>query len=292
MEVITDVVSMQEVAEEARRAGKRIGFVPTMGALHEGHLSLIRKARPVCDLLVVSIYVNPTQFAVGEDLERYPRRLEEDTKTCQVEGVDIIFLPDDGSMYPDDFCTYVNVRGLSEILCGMSRPNHFQGVTTIVAKLFNIVKPHFAVFGQKDAQQAMIIKRMTADLNWDIDIEVAPTVREQDGLAMSSRNSYLSPEERKSAIPLYMALSTAKEMVLSGERRAQILKERMKEIISSHPLNRIDYIAVVEAKTLKDVLKLEGETLLALAVFVGKTRLIDNIIIGKGELVTGDRKDN
>lgn len=284
MELVVDVTEMQALADRARLEGKRIALVPTMGALHQGHMSLVKLARERCDFLVVSIYVNPAQFAPEEDLDIYPRTLEKDEEICHGAGVDVIFAPEDKTMYPERYSTYVNVEGLSEVLCGASRPTHFRGVSTIVAKLFNIVKPHIAVFGQKDAQQAVVIKRMTADLNWDIEIAVAPILREEDGLAMSSRNRHLSAQERKGAVLLHQALSEAKSLLREGERSAEKLKKRMKEIISAKALNRIDYISVVEADNLRDVSEIKGETLLALAVYAGETRLIDNMLIGADDL--------
>jgi pantoate--beta-alanine ligase len=255
-----------------------------MGALHQGHLSLIEHLRNKCDLLVVSIYVNPTQFAPGEDLEKYPRNLQEDSAKCEDAGVDVVFAPPDRQMYPPGFSTYVNVEKLTEVLCGASRPSHFRGVTTVVAKLFNIVQPDVAVFGQKDYQQAIVIKRMVTDLNWETEILVAPIVREADGLAMSSRNRYLGSEARDSALMLFQALMRAYQMIKDGERSAEKLKQAMRQIITSGHQNRIEYISVVNGETLQEVKYIEGGTLLAVAVYVGQTRLIDNLLITNHDL--------
>lgn len=279
MEHIIDIREMQKLAQSTHRQGKRIGFVPTMGALHQGHLSLIEHLQNKCDFLVVSIYVNPAQFAPGEDLERYPRPLQEDLAKCKEVGVDVVFAPSDQQMYPPGFSTYVNVEKLTEVLCGASRPLHFRGVTTVVAKLFNIVQPDVAVFGQKDYQQAIVIKRMVADLNWETEILVAPIVREADGLAMSSRNRYLSSKERDSALMLFQALTLAYQKIKDGERSAEKLKQTMRQIITSGRQNRIDYISIVDSESLQDVENIKGDTLLAVAVYVGQTRLIDNLLI-------------
>jgi pantoate--beta-alanine ligase len=284
MRQIAGIRDMQKLAQATHRQGKRIGFVPTMGALHRGHLSLIERIQNQCDLLVVSIYVNPTQFAPGEDLKKYPRPRQEDLAKCRKLGVDVVFTPTDRQMYPSGFSTYVNVEGLTEVLCGASRPSHFRGVTTVVAKLFNIVQPHITVFGQKDYQQAMVIKRMVGDLNWQTEIIVAPIVREADGLAMSSRNRYLSQGERESALMLYRALTAARKEIREGEGSAKKLKETMRRIIASGQYNRIDYISVADSESLQEVQKITGVTLLALAVYVGKTRLIDNLLINKRDL--------
>ncbi len=272
---------MQRLADEWRRQGKVIGFVPTMGALHEGHLSLIRIARERADVVVVSIFVNPTQFGPGEDYERYPRDLEGDLAKCEAEGVDVVFAPEVGDMYPEGFSTFVEVQGLTEELCGKYRPGHFRGVATVVAKLFNIVKPHFAVFGLKDAQQYFVIKRMVRDLNFDIEIVPGQTVREPDGLAMSSRNAYLTPEERRQAPVLYRSLLLARDLILKeGVRDPEQVKEAMRQFIEREaPLGRIQYIEIVDTDRIKPVKEIKGEVLIALAVFFGKARLIDNIIL-------------
>lgn len=279
MELITKVKDMQARSEALRQAGKRIGFVPTMGYFHEGHLALMRKARKLSDVVVVSIFVNPTQFGPGEDYERYPRNLERDFKLAEAEGVDLLFAPSEEEMYPVGYQTYVEVSDLSRPLCGASRPGHFRGVATVVLKLFNIVKPHLAVFGEKDYQQLQVIKRMVRDLNLEVEIVPHPIVREPDGLAMSSRNVYLSPEERKSALCLYQALELARRRVSEGQRDVPALKAELEEFISSHPHTRIDYVEFRDPETLEEKGMVDGPTLLALAVFVGKARLIDNTIL-------------
>lgn len=279
MEVVRDPKELHKLSHRIRREGKKIGFVPTMGYLHQGHLSLIKRCKEKSDFVVVSIFVNPTQFGPDEDYNRYPRDFDRDKELLEKEGVDVIFYPDKKSMYPENYSTYVRVKGLTEVLCGRSRPGHFEGVTTVVTKLFNIVKPDVAVFGQKDAQQAFVIKRMVRDLNFDIEIDVAPIVREIDGLAMSSRNIYLSEEERREATILYESLKRAKELIERGERDARRIIKEMGRMISEKPRARIDYISIVETENLREVEEIEGEVLIALAVWFGKARLIDNIII-------------
>lgn len=279
MEIIYDITSMQALSERKRIEGNVIGFVPTMGALHEGHLSLIREARRQTDIVIVSIFVNPAQFGPQEDYENYPRDLKGDTKKVASAGGDIIFAPSAKEIYPEGYLTYVNVERITETLCGISRPGHFRGVTTIVTKLFNIVKPHKAFFGQKDYQQSVVIKRMVKDLNMDIDIIVLPTVRESDGLAMSSRNSYLSQKERKAATILYRSLLMASDMVKNGERNSKKIYSEMKKVIEREPLAGIDYVAITDPDTLQDIDEIKGKTLIALAVRIGSTRLIDNILI-------------
>ncbi len=268
---------MRAVSLSAKGAGKKIGLVPTMGYLHEGHLSLIRAARAGSELVVLSIFVNPTQFGPGEDFDRYPRDMERDERMAEEAGADIIFHPSAGDMYPEDFSTYVEETKLSKHLCGLSRPRHFRGVTTVVLKLFNIVLPDAAYFGQKDAQQALIIKRMLRDLDLPVTIEVLPIIREQDGLAISSRNEYLSPEQRGQATVLYGSLVQAARLIGSGEREAHKVKQRMEETIESAGEARIDYLSIVNRETLEDVEELRGNVLIALAVFIGETRLIDNL---------------
>ncbi|RKZ31634.1 pantoate--beta-alanine ligase [bacterium] len=285
MKIIRTVTEMQNTSLKLKRDGNTIGFVPTMGFLHEGHLSLIRRARGECDILVVSIYVNPTQFAPGEDIDKYPRDIDRDERLCEEEGVDIIFYPTDEEMYPEGYLTEVRVKRLGEILCGVSRPTHFAGVTTIVSKLFNIVMPDIAVFGQKDAQQAVIIRRMTLDLNFPVKIIVSPTVRESDGLAMSSRNAYLSEKEREIAPALYRSLCLAEKMIKSGKGydAIEIIVKMRKSILTAGPFD-IDYIEIVDAETLEPVENPAGkDVLIALAARLGKTRLIDNIIVGKSK---------
>ncbi len=262
-----------------KRGGGTIGLVPTMGYLHEGHLSLIRRARRECDTVVVSIFVNPTQFSPGEDYSDYPRDLRRDIRMCESVGADIIFHPSARDMYPDCFSTEVNVRGLTEGLCGAKRPGHFSGVATVVNKLFNIIAPTAAYFGQKDGQQAFMIKRMAADLGMAVKIHICPTVRESDGLAMSSRNIYLNKRQRAEAPVLYGALVYAGKMVRGGGRDAAKIIRAMRGMISSKSSARIDYISVVDTGSLRGVKRLRGEVMVALAAKFGKTRLIDNIII-------------
>ncbi len=277
--VVTRIREMQALADKSRVEGKRIGLVPTMGYLHEGHTSLIKIARQNADVVVTSIYVNPTQFGPNEDLEKYPRDLERDKKLAYRNGTDYLFVPDDAEMYGSSPKTVVNVKELTAGLCGSSRPWHFQGVTTIVGKLFNIVKPHAAVFGQKDAQQAIIIKKMVEDLNFDIDIIIGPIIREHDGLAMSSRNKYLSDAERQDATVLYRALQSAEAMINQGERNRQVLLDEMTGLIKKAKSARLDYVDIVDAADLKPVNNAQGKILIAIAVFIGKTRLIDNKLI-------------
>ncbi len=269
-----------------RKEGKKIGFVPTMGYLHQGHLSLIQASAKENDITVLSIYVNPTQFGPGEDLDQYPSDLENDKKLAEEAGADVIFIPDHHIMYKDNHATYVQVNGLTNQLCGYSRPTHFQGVTTIVTKLFNIVQPDHAYFGQKDAQQAIVIKRMVKDLNMPINIVVCPIVREADGLAMSSRNTYLSTEEREQAPILYQSLQKAKALIDSGERSSETVKAMIRQMIhGKSTTTEIDYVSIVSADTLEDIETLEDKILLALAVKVGKTRLIDNLQMEVGSYV-------
>ena len=279
MEVIESISEMKNLVKEWKRQGLSIGFVPTMGYLHEGHLALVRRIKELSDRVVVSIFVNPIQFAPGEDYQRYPRDLERDKALLEKEGVDVLFSPKAQEMYPPGFQTYVEVKELSSGLCGRYRAGHFVGVATVVLKLFNILQPDIAVFGEKDYQQLKVIQRMVQDLNLDVKIIPHPTVREEDGLAMSSRNTYLSPEERKSAIALYKALNLAEELINQGERRVATLKEKLKEFIESYPYTKVQYIEFVHPETLKEVERVDEPTLLALAVFVGKARLIDNKII-------------
>ncbi len=279
MEIIKSVAEMQSLAESARREGKRIGFVPTMGFLHEGHLSLIRTARESCDLLVVSIFVNPSQFAPTEDFDSYPRDMQRDFDLTRKEGVDIVFAPEAAEIYPRGFQTYVNLEKIPGHLCGLSRPIFFRGVATVVAKLFNIAKPHTAVFGKKDYQQLLVIRRLVRDLNMGIEIVGGETVREKDGLAMSSRNAYLTKELRESALSLYRTLVKSKETVESGIVEASRIIVEAEEFISSFPETNIDYVAVCDPETLEDVPVVDRPVLMALAVKVGGTRLIDNMII-------------
>ena len=285
MEIINRRQRMSSVARKIRREQDRtIGLVPTMGALHEGHLSLVREARRMCDVVVVSVFVNPTQFGPSEDYEHYPRNLTKDTALLTDYNVDYIFAPAAEEMYPKDFSTYVNVGGLSKLLEGESRPGHFRGVTTVVSILLNTVRPDFAFFGQKDAQQASIIKRMVRDLAFDTEIVVLPTVREDSGLAISSRNLYLGPEEQESASVIHRALRQAKEVFKKGERHASKLAEIVRTTIESEPRVRVDYVSIVDAETLEKLDKLdERPTLVAVAAYVGKTRLIDNTVLNKSK---------
>jgi len=256
-----------------------VGFVPTMGYLHEGHLSLVRRSRSENDFTVVSIFVNPTQFGPREDYNRYPRDLERDLSLLERERVDIVFAPPVEEMYPPDFGTWVEVTGITERLEGASRPGHFRGVATVVTKLFNIVEPTRAYFGQKDAQQALVIKKMVRDLNMNLEVVVVPTVREPDGLAMSSRNVYLNPEERQAATVLYRALSLARELYERGERDAEALRRRMRELIEAEPRARLDYVSVASLDSLEELDRIDRPALVSLAVFLGPARLIDNIIL-------------
>jgi len=279
MRVIIDLQMMQSIAFKYKLKGKKIGFVPTMGALHEGHLSLIRAARRENDLVVVSIFVNPAQFGPKEDLRRYPRPIKKDLELCKKEGADFIFYPNPGQIYPQGYKTYVAVEQLGQVLCGKSRPAHFRGVTTIVSKLFNIVLPDKAYFGQKDAQQTVVIKRMSQDLNFMTKIKVLPIVREIDGLALSSRNSYLTSEGRKAALVLSQALKLAKELVSKGIKDSEKIISAMRKLIIKERLAKIDYIEIVDSTDLKCLKKVSGECFIVLAVWIGKTRLIDNILI-------------
>lgn len=272
---------MQETADRLRAEGKRIAFVPTMGYLHEGHLDLLRLARQHGDIVVMSIFVNPTQFAEGEDLERYPRDLARDRELAEAAGCDIIFTPTAGEMYPENDSSWVNVDRLGATLEGAHRPTHFRGVTTVVSKLFHIVRPHAAVFGQKDAQQAAIIRRMTTDLHFGIEIVVAPIRREPDGLAMSSRNTYLSDQERLEALALSRSLRSAEAMFLRGERHTETLRNAVEEEIMGSGVT-LDYVEVVDPATFLPIEgRIETTALIAIAGRVGKTRLIDNILLGK-----------
>jgi len=255
------------------------GFVPTMGYLHEGHLSLVRRARAENDHVAVSIFVNPTQFGPHEDYNRYPRDLERDLRLLEPLGVDLVFAPSVEEMYPPGFQTWVIVEEVSRPLEGAARPGHFRGVATVVTKLFNIVQPDRAYFGQKDAQQAVVIRRMVQDLNIPVEIVVCPTVREPDGLAMSSRNTYLNPEERRAATVLFRALQATKARYEQGERDAERLREAMREVIQAEPLARLDYVSVADPETLQELDRVEDRALLSLAVYIGKTRLIDNILL-------------
>jgi len=278
LETVTTIAQVRGIAGAARARGQSIGLVPTMGALHEGHLALVRRARKNDGLVVVSIFVNPTQFGPGEDHARYPRDLAADQRAAAPAGADVIFAPPVEEMYPPGDSTVVEVTGrLTAGLCGPFRPGHFRGVTTVVAKLFNIVAPDRAYFGEKDYQQLQVIKRMAADLRLPIEIVAVPTVREPDGLAMSSRNAYLSPEERRAAAVLYRSLEAARALVEAGETDAALLAAHLREIIEGEPLARPQYVEVVEPETLEPVRRIGGPVVVALAAHVGKTRLIDNM---------------
>jgi pantoate--beta-alanine ligase len=279
LETIHTIDWMKQVARQARAEGRPVGFVPTMGALHEGHMSLVRAAMAECQPVIASIFVNPTQFAPGEDLQKYPRTFEADRKRLEEAGVGYLFAPEAGDMYPQGFRTWVNVEGLSDRLEGRVRPGHFRGVTTVVLKLLEIVQPRKAYFGRKDAQQARLIQHMVRDLHLDAEIIVCPIVREPDGLAMSSRNAYLSPEERRAATVLHRALDGARRAIERGERDALRLTAAMREIIRGEPLAQIDYVELVDAETLEPVTRLRRTCLALLAARLGATRLIDNLLI-------------
>jgi pantoate--beta-alanine ligase len=261
--------------------GKKIAFVPTMGYFHEGHLSLMKEAKKMADCSVVSIYVNPTQFGPKEDFSKYPRDLDRDLKMAESVNVDVIFYPPDKEMYPANYQTYVDVEKVTQNLCGMSRQGHFRGVATVCNKLFNIVKPDFAVFGKKDFQQLVTIKRMVDDLNIDIQIVGSPTVRESDGLAMSSRNKYLNKDERKSALTLFKALKLAQKLYSNGEKKSSVIITEVEKLIKRASFTAIDYIKICDTRTLKDADKIKNQSVIALAVKVGNTRLIDNHVFGE-----------
>jgi pantoate--beta-alanine ligase len=273
------VKSIAELRESRRQFTGSVGFVPTMGYLHEGHLALVRQARNENSAVVASIFVNRTQFGPSEDLAGYPRDLERDLKLLDEENTDVVFVPWDEEMYPPAFSSWVDVEKVTERLEEASRPGHFRGVATVVAKLFNIVQPTRAYFGQKDAQQAIVIKRMVADLNMDLEIVVVPTVRENDGLAMSSRNTYLNPEERQAATILFKALTLAKELWQGGERDADKIRHQMASLIRKEPLARIDYVSIADATTLEELEAVDRPALASLAVRIGKARLIDNMLL-------------
>ena len=280
MKIVCSIKEMQAFSESTRNKGQKIAFVPTMGYFHDGHLSLMREGRRRGDCLVISIYVNPTQFGPNEDFEKYPRDFEKDKGLAEGVGVDVIFYPEDKKMYPENYQTYVNVEKVTQNLCGISRPGHFRGVTTVCAKLFNIVKPHYAIFGKKDFQQLVAIKRMVQELDMDLEVIGMTIVRESDGLAMSSRNVYLKENERESALSLSRSLKLAKQMYDKGERDALRTLEEVKKFIEDHPFSRIDYAKICNTKTLQDIDFLDGESVLALAVKINKTRLIDNYVFG------------
>ncbi len=280
MKVIKSVSDMSAEAARLREEGKRISFVPTMGNLHEGHLSLMRTAKPLADVLVISIFVNPLQFEQGSDFDAYPRTFQDDLEKCESVGVDIVFAPTESDLYPEGFQTTVEITEVSKGLCGDFRPGHFKGVATVVLKLFNIVKPNVAVFGEKDFQQLCVIQRMVKDLNLDVEIIGHPTVREPDGLAMSSRNQYLSPDERRRAALLYRFLKQAREKFEKGEKRAQRLIAEVQNGLSRDPRISVEYVSIRDRVTLKPLDTIDRPAVLALAVHIGKTRLIDNIFLG------------
>ncbi|MDO9574183.1 MAG: pantoate--beta-alanine ligase [Candidatus Contubernalis sp.] len=279
MDIVRTIPELKVIIRQVQNMGKTIGFVPTMGYLHQGHLSLVKAAIKECDFVAVSIYVNPIQFGVGEDFENYPRDLTADAQICQQEGVDLIFSPLDQDMYPKGYASFVEVEQLTQGLCGQGRPGHFRGVTTVVTKLFNLLEPDIAYFGQKDAQQALVLKKMVEDLNMNLTLKIMPTLREEDGLAMSSRNVYLSSQEREAALVLYKSLTRAEEMIRGGARKASKISSAMEEIIAGEPLAQLEYIEIADTLKLESLEVLEAEVLIALAVRVGQTRLIDNIIV-------------
>jgi pantoate--beta-alanine ligase len=273
------VISLSDLHSARLSFPGRVGLVPTMGYLHEGHLSLVRRAREECDQIAVSIFVNPTQFGPKEDLSKYPRDLDRDLSLLEPLGVDLVWMPTSEIMYPPGYRTWVEVEGITRLLEGPMRPGHFQGVTTVVAKLFNAVQPHRAYFGQKDAQQAAVIRQMTRDLNFPIEIVVCPIMREPDGLAMSSRNVYLDPAQREAATVLYRSLCAAKAAYESGERDAETIRGRMKEVLAGEPLADVQYVSCADYDTLEELEMVTGKALLSTAVFLGKTRLIDNVVL-------------
>jgi pantoate--beta-alanine ligase len=279
MEVAETIESVTRLVKAARTSGKKIGFVPTMGALHIGHISLIEAAKEKSGFVVVSIFVNPTQFGPGEDFEKYPRPLDADLEVCRKAGVNVVFAPPQKQMYPCENLTWVNVEKLTESLCSRSRPGHFRGVTTVCAKLFNIVAPDMAFFGQKDAQQTVIIKRMVADLNVPLEIVVCPTVRQPDGLAISSRNQYLTAGQQKDATLIYKSLQKCREMIDAGVRDSRKIITRMRKILTQAPSIKVEYISIVNAETLQDLELITGKVLAAVAVRIGPARLIDNILL-------------
>jgi len=274
------IETIDEMRQLRLQLAEPVGFVPTMGYLHEGHLSLVRQARRENQSLVVSIFVNPTQFGPQEDFKQYPRDPQRDLALLEKEKTDIVFMPSVAEMYPPQFSSWVEVGKVTERLEGASRPGHFRGVATVVAKLFNIVQPNRAYFGQKDAQQAIVIKKMVADLNMDVEIVILPTVREPDGLAMSSRNTYLNPEERQAAIVVYQALSLAQKLWSQGEKDAEEIRHQMTKLIQKEPLADINYVSVADPQTLEELDKVNPPALVSMAVKIGKTRLIDNIVLG------------
>ncbi len=279
MKVAKTIQSVRKLVQAARRHGKKIGLVPTMGALHAGHISLVEAAKRKCDFIVVSIFVNPTQFGPNEDFQKYPRPLKTDLQFCRKAGVDLVFAPTAKEMYSSENLTWIDVEKLTEPLCGKFRPGHFRGVATVCAKLFYIVLPDIAFFGQKDAQQAIIIKRMVADLNMPLKIVICPTIREKSGLALSSRNQYLTTQQKQDSAAIYKSLQKCRQLIKSGVRNSNLLKAQMKKILNQIPSLKIQYISIVDAETLRDLKLATGRVLIAVAVKLGATRLIDNIIV-------------
>ncbi len=279
MRLIKNIIQLQQALDRARSQGRTVGFVPTMGYFHEGHLDLMRRAKKENDICVVSIYVNPTQFGPKEDLAKYPRDFKRDSSLAKKENVDIIFLPSDNAIYPQGYLTCIDVGKITEVLCGTFRPGHFKGVATVVAKLLNMVQPDVMYLGQKDAQQVAVLQAMVRDLDFRSKITVVPTRRETDGLAMSSRNVYLAPKDRKEAVVLYQALAEAGGRIRAGERSVYSVLHGIRSRIAKGSSGRVQYVACVDLKTLENVKKIEGDVLIATAVFFGKTRLIDNVII-------------
>jgi pantoate--beta-alanine ligase len=279
MEIARTVTEIRASVRQARAAGKKVGFVPTMGALHIGHVSLIKAAAERCDSVVVSIFVNPTQFGPGEDFEKYPRPFGKDLAICKEHGVDAVFAPSPAEMYPRETLTWVTVEKVSEPLCGRFRPGHFRGVATVCAKLFHIVGPDAAFFGQKDAQQVAVIQRMVADLNMPLEIVVCPTAREPDGLAISSRNQYLGPQERKDATVIYRSLQRSAELIRQGEIDGARITDQMREVLRQVPALRVEYVSIVDAENLEELRQVKGKVLVAVAGRLGSTRLIDNIVV-------------
>jgi len=278
MDVITSVHQMKRYSAQARAQNKRIAFVPTMGFLHEGHLSLMREGKKRGDILIVSIFVNPTQFGPSEDFERYPRNFAGDSRMAERVGVDVLFAPEAEEMYPPSHQSFIRVTEVTRGLCGKSRPTHFQGVATVVAMLFHIVMPHIAIFGEKDFQQLVTIQQMVRDLHMDTEVVGMPIIRELDGLAMSSRNTYLTPDERKAALSLHRSLERAREGISKGELRAGLLIEKAREVLQSEPLVRVDYLEICDARTLEPVDQIDRNVVIAVAAYLGKVRLIDNFV--------------
>lgn len=283
MRVVQAINDVREEINIYKTSGLTVGFVPTMGYLHEGHLSLMRAAKQDCDKVVVSIFVNPTQFAAGEDFEKYPRDIERDSELAQGEGTDILFVPEAGEMYPEKETTFVDSGDLGQILCGKYRPTHFRGVATVVAKLFNILQSDVAYFGQKDYQQAVIIKKVTKDLNFPIKIKVMPIIRESDGLAMSSRNSYLNPEQRKAAPVIYKSLQAAEQAVKNGEKDVQKIIQTSKQVLETELLCNLQYFEIADPETLQPLKQISDQAAILIAAYIGEVRLIDNMIVSLSE---------